>query len=475
MDNGKQDCPEVLRETIVSSFVREANFEQGNQRDFTGDYLLDTTRLRRFLVSSQPGLAAVLAVDRGSPGGNGFSFFLEHALQERGGVDVLRHGVVFNGKAVSLFLPASWERNLFSFIVRSDPGALPPDLVLLVNGIPISTITVADFPVAKTVANMPRLCEQATNPYQSLFRPGRCLVHFALDDQQVFLCTRSNGKQPCFLPFNKGFHDGAGNPPNPIGKMSDYLWKKILSPKSLSDLVEHYSHPFPRYHQLEAVRQLVSDLQSQGTGKRYLLQHSKGSGKSYSICWLAQQLGQLRFRDTSHFDLVVVLSDRSVLEERLRGHLKEFFPPSSVAGTVHPIAPYQGEIARCMRDQKKVLILPHCSFPHVLGEMRNGCAGKKLAVLLDVERYAQEEAIHRSMQSHPHFPSTSFFAFVAEPGRETLESFGVRSPGMDGKPCFVPFHVYTLTQATQEGFVQVARAKVPPLPDERYGRYYPRA
>jgi len=178
------------------------------------------------------------------------------------------------------------------------------------------------------------------DPREKLFGFGRCMVHFAVDDSEVRMCTELKGKAGWFLPFNKGWNDGAGNPPNPTGIKTDYLWKKILTPASLTNILENYAQIvevktsktgrkkltqiFPRYHQLGVVRELLADVGEHGVGKRYLVQQSAGSGKSNSIAWLAHQLVRVRHKGEEVFDSVIVVTDRRILDDQLQKTVKQF-------------------------------------------------------------------------------------------------------------------------------------------------------
>ena len=187
---------------------------------------------------------------------------------------------------------------------------------------PVATFELKNSLTKQTVDDAIQQYKRDRDPKELLFEFGRCVVHFAVDDQEVRFCTHLKGKDSWFLPFNKGWNDGAGNPPNPDGLKTDFLWKRVLSPRSLSNIVERYAQiteytdersgrkrrmqVFPRYHQLDVVRKLLHDAQDHGVGRRYLIQHSAGSGKSNSIAWLAHQLINLRKKDTTIFDLSLI-------------------------------------------------------------------------------------------------------------------------------------------------------------------------
>ena len=191
------------------------------------------------------------------------------------------------------------------------------------------------------------------DPREKLFEFGRCAVHFAVDDSEVRMCTELNGKGSWFLPFNRGYNDGAGNPPNPHGLRTDYLWKEVLTPASLTNILENYAQiveekdpktgrrkrkqVWPRFHQLRLVRQALADVAEHGAGRRYLIQHSAGSGKSNSIAWLAHQLIGVNRDGRAVFDSVIVVTDRRILDSQIQATIKQFMQVGATVGHRHPL------------------------------------------------------------------------------------------------------------------------------------------
>jgi type I restriction enzyme R subunit len=216
------------------------------------------------------------------------------------------------------------------------------DLCLFINGLPIATFELKNSLTKQTVEDAVEQYRRDRDPRERLFEFGRCVVHFAVDDSEVRMCTELRGKGSWFLPFNKGYNDGAGNPPNPHGLKTDYLWKEVLTPAGLTDILENYAQiveekdprtgrkkrrqVWPRYHQLGVVRQALADVRAHGAGKRYLIQHSAGSGKSNSIAWLAHQLIGLQARRRcgrqAIFDSVIVVTDRRILDDQIQTTIK---------------------------------------------------------------------------------------------------------------------------------------------------------
>ncbi len=314
------------------------------------------------------------------------------------------------------------------------------------------------------------------------------MAHFAVDDQEVRFCTKLGGKDSWFLPFNKGYNDGAGNPPNPDGIKTDYLWRDSLSRKGLTDIIENYAQIveeknqrtgrkklqqiFPRFHQLDVVRKLLSDARVRGAGRRYLIEHSAGSGKSNSIAWLAHQLVGLEKESQDTFDSVVVVTDRRILDKQIRDTIKQFAQVSSTVGH----AEHSGDLRKFLAAGKKIIITTVQKFPFILDEIGNEHRGRKFAIIIDEAHSSQggqtaakmnialaangaeeddetvEDAINRIMEARKMLPNASYFAFTATPKNKTLEVFG-DAYIEGGQTKHRPFHSYTMKQAIQEGFI----------------------
>jgi type I restriction enzyme R subunit len=315
-----------------------------------------------------------------------------------------------------------------------------------------------------------------------------------VDDQEVAMYTALNGKggtakDSWFLPFNQGWNDGAGNPPNPDGIKTDYLWKRILTPARLTETLENYAqiveeiHPktgrkrrvqiFPRYHQLDVVRMILADVQEHGAGKRYLIQHSAGSGKSNSIAWLAHQFISLTTDGKPVFDSVIVITDRRILDKQIRETIKGFAQVSSLIGAVKEGAGASKteQLTKYLRDGKKLIISTVQTFPHVLDSIGDEHRGGKFAIIIDEAHSSQSgktssavsqavadsedeinDALEERIQKKRLAKNASYFAFIATPKSKTLEMFGVPySEGGEVKRR--PFHGYTMKQAIQEGFI----------------------
>lgn len=325
------------------------------------------------------------------------------------------------------------------------------------------------------------------DPREALFSFKRCMVHFAVDDARIKFCTKLSGKDSWFLPFDKGYNDGAGNPPNPDGIMTDYLWKNILTKAKLARIIENYAQVieetdpetkkksikqvFPRYHQLDVVESLLADVKANGVDKKYLIQHSAGSGKSNSIAWLAHQLIGLEKNGHPMIDSVIVVTDRRILDKQIRDTIKQFM---QVANTV-AWAEHSGDLRKAITDGKRIIVTTTEKFPYVVPEIGAEHKDNRFTIIIDEAHSGQsgrnsaqmnlalsglasddemdnEDKINAMMEGRRLLNNASYFAFTATPKNKTLETFGVAY--QDGDEIkHRPFHVYTMKQAIQEGFI----------------------
>ena len=474
----------------------------GDSHDYDREYCVDLVQLAAFLHATQPVAAQSLGLGQDSPTRRKFLARLQGEISKRGTIDVLRKGVKHgphqidlmygtpspeNAKAATLY-----GKNRFSVTRQlrysNDNAQLALDVCLFVNGLPVATFELKNSLTKQTVEDAVEQYKRDRNPRERLFELGRCLVHFAVDDHEVRFCTHLRGKASWFLPFNKGWNDGAGNPPNPNGLKTDYLWKQVLTRDGLTDIIENYAQVvesrdektghrkrdqiWPRYHQLDVVRRLLADASSKGVGSRYLIQHSAGSGKSNSIAWLAHQLIGLRHEDKTAFDSVIVVTDRKVLDKQIRDTIKQFAQVGSVVGHAQTSA----HLRTLLQEGKQIVITTVQKFPFILDAIGNEHRERKFAIIIDEAHSSQggrtsaavamalgeagakeedettEDKINRIMESKKLLTNASYFAFTATPKNKTLEIFGAPVPEGD-KTRHVPFHSYTMKQAIQEGFI----------------------
>ena len=480
----------------------------GNAHDYDREYCVDLVQLAAFLHASQPEAAESLTLDDDGPTRRKFLARLQGEISKRGTIDVLRHGVKHGAHELDLFFgtPSAnnvkakerFEQNRFT-VTRQlrysrDGAQLALDIGLFINGLPAFTFELKNSLTKQTVDDAVWQYKKDRDPREKLFEFGRCVAHFAVDDGEVRFCTHLKGKASWFLPFDKGWNDGAGNPPNPEGIKTDYLWREVLTRKGLTNILENYAQIveskdkktgrrkkvqiWPRYHQLDVVRKLLADAGEVGAGKRYLIQHSAGSGKSYSIAWLAHQLIGLKKEDRSVFDSIIVVTDRRILDKQIRDTIKQYAQVSATVGAVtgDGISKTK-QLAGFLAEGKKIIISTVQTFPFILDEIGNEQRRRTFAIIIDEAHSSQggktsaamakalseageeseeetfEDQINRLMESRKLLPNASYFAFTATPKNKTLEIFGEPLPPEDGRVKHRPFHVYTMKQAIQEGFI----------------------
>lgn len=508
-----------LEALIVESLVNEAGYEAGRNEDYDREHAIDLAKLRTFIEATQAEAAEALDLGEDCPKRTQFLHRLEGEIAKRGVIDVLRRGVKHGPVSVDLFwgtpTPGNARAaelhaaNVFS-VTRQlryslDETQLSLDLGLFINGLPVATFELKNSLTKQTVEDAVQQYKRDRSPNEPLFKFGRCMVHFALDDHEVRMCTHLKGRGSWFLPFDKGFNDGAGNPPNPNGIKTDYLWKRILTKPGLTDILENYAQVveerdekgrkkppkqiFPRYHQLDVVRKLLADANAKGVGQRYLIQHSAGSGKSNSIAWLAHQLIALETGRSPIFDTVVVVTDRRVLDKQIRNTIKQFAQVSAVVGAVTGDSGGKArQLSRFLRSGKKIIICTVQTFPFILDEIGDEHRGKKFAIVIDEAHSSQggrttaqmhvalsdkggeqgeddtfEDKINRIMESRKMLANASYFAFTATPKNKTLELFGIPGEPVNEKIPHRPFHSYTMKQAIQEGFILDVLANYTPV------------
>jgi type I restriction enzyme R subunit len=430
-------------------------------------------------------------------------------IDRRGTLDVLRKGIKSDGCkfVLAYFHPVSglnetlqkkYAANIFSTVrqlhysVKNDKSL---DLALFLNGIPIFTAELKNHLTGQNVQHAIRQYQVDRDPKEPLLAFRRCLAHFAVDPDLVYVTTKLEGLKTRFLPFNQGYNGGAGNPPSWKSFATAYLWERVWSRDSILNLIQHFIQDveledekgqktgkrqivFPRYHQLDAVRSLISDAKHKGAGQKYLIQHSAGSGKSNSIAWLAHQLSILHDdKDKRVFDSIIVVTDRKVLDRQLQRTVLQF---EQVDGVVENIEKTSRQLKEALEDGKTIIVTTLQKFPVISKEISK-LAGSRFAVIIDeahssqsgestksmkkvllassleeaeeLEALAEEEDIEDQiideMKARGRLKNVSFFAFTATPKPKTLELFGTKRP--DGK--FIAFSIYSMRQAIEEGFI----------------------
>ena len=482
---------------------RGAGWSGGSWRNYDREHCVDLHQLNAFLHESHSEEWEALGLEVESPKRRRFLSRLQGEISKRGTVDVLRNGIRHGPHDLKLFhgSPSEgneaarerFEQNRFT-VTRQlrysrDETQRALDIALFINGLPAFTFELKNNLTKQTADDAVRQYRTERDPREKLFEFGRCIAHFAVDEGEVRFCTHLTGKGSWFLPFNRGWNDGAGNPPNERGIKTDYFWREILERESVTAILENFAQVvatkdertgrkrkaqiWPRYHQLDVVRRLLADVQASGVGKKYLIQHSAGSGKSNSIAWLAHQLIGLGRDGADVFDSIVVVTDRRILDRQIGDTIGQFAQVRATVGK----ASRAGDLRRFIESGKKIIVSTVQKFPFILEEIGDSQRNRRFAIVIDEAHSSQggktsaamssalseagraeedetyEDRINRIMESRKLLPNASYFAFTATPKNKTLELFGDPAPQSDGTVKHRAFHAYTMKQAIDEGFI----------------------
>lgn len=496
----------IAKEDDAPSSTEGNGFYIGNPESFNAKYAIDEYRFWHFLETTQPKELAKL--QKQSDWKLKIMERLDRIIKKYGIIRVLKKGLeVEDAHFILMYaLPLASSShsvkknfllNEFS-VTRQLKYSLANrreeiDMVIFVNGVPIYTMELKNAWTGQTAkVHGQHQYKYGRDIRETLLQFGRCIVHFTVDTDEVYMTTRLNGGDTFFLPFNLGNNYGKGNPPNPFGHKTAYLWEEVFTRRSLANIIQHFVRfdgkdadaltkktlYFPRYHQLDIVRKLIADISKRGIGQNYLIQHSAGSGKSNSITWTAYQLIEIypesdgtpgsKGLTTPLFDSVIVVTDRRLLDKQLRDNIKEF---SEVKDIIAP-AYNSTDLKKGLEDGKRIIITTIQKFPYIVDGISD-LSDKRFAVIIDEAHSSQggvassnmnkamgnkeeddedidiEEMILETMKSKKMKGNASYLAFTATPKNATLEKFGVEQP--DGK--FKPFHLYSMKQAIEEGFI----------------------
>ena len=496
-----------LEALIVRDLCTIGGYVQGNSNDYNRDVAVDVVHLLAFLQTTQPKAVETLELANDGIKRTQFLHRIQGEITKRGVVDVLRKGVGHGPVHVDLYklLPTpgnvsaaeNFEQNIFSVTRQlhysNDESLRSLDVAIFINGLPVMTFELKNSLTKQTVSDAIIQYQTDRNPSEVLFQLGRCVAHMAVDDAEVRFCPHLTGKTSWFLPFNQGWNSGAGNPPNPHGLKTDYLWKQVLIKASLANIIENFTQVveeedekgkkrrkqvFPRFHQLRTVRALLHNSREGGVGKRYLIQHSAGSGKSNTIAWLAHQLVELKTSADAmlaQFDSVIVITDRRALDTQIARTIKSYDHVASIFGHSEDAA----ELRTFLRKGKKIIVTTVQKFPFILDEVGD-MGDKKFALLIDEAHSSQggkttakmhmalsgapseeeddeesvEDAVNKLIDSRKMLLNASYFAFTATPKNRTLELFGERFiEGGEARYRSPEELTYTTKQAIQEGFI----------------------
>ena len=484
---------EQLEKEIIKYLVDKNGYEYITplemKNSYNREFAIDEERLLRFIKDSQPQEFEILGLDTEN-GRLKFYNKLNNDIRRDGIVSILKNGIkCYPSQGTILFYHAldpkrlssyeEFDKNIFSvtnqLTYSNQNRALELDLAIFINGLPIFTMELKSRG-SSTGWSYKDAEEQYKNDRDSrdpLFSFKKCLAHFAVDENFITFTTKLDGKSTRFMPFNKGtLAGGSGNPVNLNGTMTDYLWKEFLQPKTLTSIIRDFAYVsvdkvkrseiqiFPRYHQFRAVTKLVKDVEENGVGKRYLIQHSAGSGKSNSITWLSYRLVEVNYNNKKAFDSVIVVTDRLNLDKQITDNIRKFIDEKSIVGH----ASTSTNLKDLLLDGKKIIITTVQKFPYLIEKIGSDLKGKNFAIIIDEAHSSQsgraaaslnmavsgkmsdeetsiEDQLNTIIEARKMPENASFFAFTATPKAKTLQMFGE------------VFDLYSMKQAIEEGFI----------------------
>ncbi|RAU19915.1 type I restriction endonuclease subunit R [Nitrincola tibetensis] len=497
-----------VSDALVPSYVNShQGYQSGHPDSFDKQFALDTLFFWRFLEKTQPTELVKLQKNNPKDWQRKVLERYDRVIKSKGVLHLLKKGLSVDNAHLNLMYPAplassseqvhlNFIENIFSCTRQVRYSSANPlqeiDMVLFINGIPLITLELKNAWTGQTARyHGQKQYREDRDPSQPLLQFGRCVVHMAVDTDEVYMTTKLAGNKTFFLPFNKGHLHGQGNPPNPSGHKTAYLWNEVFRKESIANILQHFVRMdgtskdpinkrtlfFPRYHQMDVVRKLVNHASNNGVGHTYLIQHSAGSGKSNSITWAAYQLietypaneaiAQGKNLDEPLFDSVIVVTDRRLLDKQLRDNIREFSEVKNIIAPAHK----SSELKQALETGKKIIITTIQKFPFIIDGIAD-LSDKRFAVIIDEAHSSQSGSAHdnmnrvmgkaeieeledaqdkilQAMQSRKMRGNASYLAFTATPKNSTLEKFGEKQ--LDGS--FKPFHLYSMKQAIEEGFI----------------------
>lgn len=511
-------CQEAIKagaqDTALPSFENAAHAHQGykvgHTKDYSARYAIDERYFWQFIMNTQEEEFNKVLRFSSNPEEAKFKILerFDRMCKTKGIINVLKKGLKVDNAEFHLMYPLplassseaakkNYKSNIFSITRQVRYSLANPleevDIVLFVNGIAFATIELKNAWTGQTARyhGIKQYCNDRDSN-QTLFNFARSIVHMAVDTDEVYMTTKLAGKATFFLPFNKGNNGGKGNPPNPNGFKSAYLWEEVFARDSVANIIQHFVRLdgdekdklnkrtlfFPRYHQLDVVRKIINHAETNGVGHSYLIQHSAGSGKSNSITWAAYQLIEAypqsqnisgsKGMDVPLFDSVIVVTDRRILDKQLKNTIKQFSQVKNIIAH----AKRSSDLKEALEQGKKIIITTIQKFPYIVEGIED-MADRRFAVLIDEAHSSQSGIAHdkmnevmgqsldydedmdvqdkilQAMKARKVRDNASYLAFTATPKNTTLEKFGQHQP--DGS--FKPFHLYSMKQAIEEGFI----------------------
>ncbi len=507
------DISEMALEDAILNYLKDKQgYEVSSSDEYDKEYALDPGRVKRFILETQKNKTLNTGCFASPTEEQKFFTHLAKELAKRGVTDVLRKGVRYLSELFDMYYPLpselnpsaqeAYKKNIFAVtkeLYYSKVNDNRIDLMVSINGLPLITMELKNHYTGQTVQNAIHQYKHDRQPAgEPLLQKKRCAVHFAVDDDEIMMCTELDGLQSWFLPFNQGVNGGAGNPIRENGVRTAYLWEEVLEKHSLSDIIENYAQVvkkkewttdkktgkqvekeketvvWPRYHQLDGVRKLLKATREGELGQRFLIQHSAGSGKSNSITWLAYQLVNLLNGTEPLIDSVIVVTDRINLDNQIRDNINSFKRLSNLVAW----ADSSSTLKEALEEGKKIVITIIHKFPYILDAIGKELKGKRFGIIIDEAHSSQngslsakmnialsgnattegedndlEDVLNSIIEGRKMVKNANYYAFTATPKNKTLEMFGTPFAGPEGEKKFRPFHEYSMKQAIEEGFI----------------------
>lgn len=488
-------------ESFIEAKLLQNGYIKRESKDYDKNFCVDKELLKEFLQSTQK--KALKELERKGKKEQELLELMVSEIKEKGILKALKSFIEIRGVKIHLAYPKpnssanekareNYEKNIFSItrqLYYSERNNNSLDMVIFLNGLPLITMELKNPLTGQRVQDALHQYKRDRDPKEKIFK--RSVVHFALDCDEVYMSTKLEGATTKFLPFNRGLNNGsgeiglecgAGNPTVADKMKTSYLWEEILQRDVLLDLlfkfvIENDKRTiFPRFHQFDVVKKLLKDTKEKGVGQRYLIQHSAGSGKSNSIAWLAHNLASLHRmengREKNVFDSILVVTDRTVLDTQIQEIVKSFTRDKNL---VECIRDGSRQLKHALEEGKKIIITTIQKFPYIVDEVRN-LSHKNFAIIIDEAHSSQsgknaekmgeaiankndtkgemdiETELLKIIENKKFQKNASYFAFTATPKPKTLEMFGTPCE-VDGVQKFIPFHLYSMKQAIEEGFI----------------------
>ncbi|ELY7257757.1 type I restriction endonuclease subunit R [Campylobacter upsaliensis] len=489
-------------ESFIEAHLLESGYIKRESKDYDKSLGVDRELFLNFLHSTQAKTLQELEI-RGIKEQELLKRIFSQ-IQDKGIVKALQAGVKIRDITIKLAHPKpnssanekaieDYNKNIFSItrqLYFSEKNNKSLDMVIFLNGLPLITMELKNPFTGQNVYNAIAQYKKDRDPRESIFKQS--VVHFALDSDLIYMSTKLEGIQTKFLPFNRGLNNGSGaiglecgggNPAVKDKMKTSYFWEELLQKDTLSKLLFDFTIKnskgviFPRFHQFDVVSRLLKDVKEKGVGQRYLIQHSAGSGKSNSIAWLAHNLVSLHRiendKEKEVFDSILVVTDRRVLDRQIQENVKSFTQDKNL---VESITEGSRQLKAALEEGKKIIVTTIQKFPYIADEITH-LQNKSFAIIIDEAHSSQsgknaeemgkaisnkndkemgemdlEEELIKIIKNKKFQKNASYFAFTATPKPKTLEMFGSACE-INGEKKFIPFHLYSMKQAIEEGFI----------------------